>query len=582
MKHLSIAELSAHLDRALTGRALEDVERHLAGCAACRAALDDLAAQDRSLAEALVHDPGEAYFESFLARVENRLHAEAVAGEGTQSGPAGSDAARGGGFFGWLGTPRGLAIAGSVAAVVVGAGVVLITARESGLSDLRRPEIVRHSKQVAGGERSEANRVAPPAEAPGGRVHPDESAESGGRPGSANAPSDAAGPGRRPASTTARAIRVRRGPSGEEIRSPRPPGFQFAQPPGAAPPAPAAPANTAPTGPIPEGPAKPRPAPVTSGLPPGSREGMTSPPEIGGRGGMASPPETGGKGGMASPPETGSKEGVAAPLEKEVGRAETAREELAASRKDERERKTDGQAPRIAPPSYRQEGEAQKLGVDSDVGVATSPRGRLCGQVLDASDRPVAGANVALAESGATASTGADGRFCLDASAGRHALIVLSVGFQPLRLAVTVAAGTTETTVTLHPVIVFGGLGTPMRGLGFALAPATRESSAWPVAARDAALRAEGLSDRAARLQSPASFDSAALEWTQALEQSRGSRRETEAWRRLSDARYRAWEIAPTRERAAAAARALEGYRNRAPLGAERDDAARRLERVKR
>ena len=42
MKHLSIAELSTHLDRALTGRALEEVERHLAGCAACRAALDEI------------------------------------------------------------------------------------------------------------------------------------------------------------------------------------------------------------------------------------------------------------------------------------------------------------------------------------------------------------------------------------------------------------------------------------------------------------------------------------------------------------------------------------------------------------
>jgi len=117
MTHLTDRELSARLDDALTPRERERVDTHLSSCAACRDALAALASQDRELAAQRAHDPGEAYFESFAARVENRLRASGLAG--AQARPDR------GGAWGWLHSPRALAHVGVAAALVVGAGVVL-------------------------------------------------------------------------------------------------------------------------------------------------------------------------------------------------------------------------------------------------------------------------------------------------------------------------------------------------------------------------------------------------------------------------------------------------------------------------
>ena len=80
MNHLRPEELSATLDDALHGEARERAERHLAGCASCRDALRALADQDASLRSALTHDPGEAYFQGFAARVEDRIRAAGLKG----------------------------------------------------------------------------------------------------------------------------------------------------------------------------------------------------------------------------------------------------------------------------------------------------------------------------------------------------------------------------------------------------------------------------------------------------------------------------------------------------------------------
>src|ERR1051325_6750016 len=122
MKHLSEQDLGALLDGELTGRSRAEADRHLAECADCRAALDELEAQKRDLAVVLSHDPGEAYFDDFPERLRRRLRAGAPAGEQAPE--------RSRGLGAWLRGPRGLAWVGTAAALVVAFGLVLITSRE--------------------------------------------------------------------------------------------------------------------------------------------------------------------------------------------------------------------------------------------------------------------------------------------------------------------------------------------------------------------------------------------------------------------------------------------------------------------
>jgi hypothetical protein len=184
MNHLSPQELSAHLDGATRGAARERVESHLKTCAACRTALAELAAQDAELRPALEHDPGEAYFESFAARVEDRIRAAGLKGAQSRL-----DENRG---FAWLRSPRRLAWVGAVAAVVAGAGIVILSSRE-----IQRPMVnpaleMRAERKTAEGaeprareaERRDVLNQAAPASPERQR----ESAESGVEAGNAPAP----------------------------------------------------------------------------------------------------------------------------------------------------------------------------------------------------------------------------------------------------------------------------------------------------------------------------------------------------------------------------------------------------------
>jgi len=119
VNHLTADQLSALLDGALSDAERERAERHVTECVTCRDALAHLAAQDRALGPLLEHDPGDAYFESFAARVEDRIRA---------AGLKGAQARQGDGWMDWLRSPRRLAWVGAVAVVAVGAGVVMLTA----------------------------------------------------------------------------------------------------------------------------------------------------------------------------------------------------------------------------------------------------------------------------------------------------------------------------------------------------------------------------------------------------------------------------------------------------------------------
>ena len=151
MNHLTPEQMTGHLDGALDPRADAVVERHLAACVRCRVELASLASQDDRLRAALTHDPGEAYFETFADRVLERARTAAPEPDiALETVPRARGIAREPhrGFWDWL-SPRGMAWAGSVAAVIAAAGLVFVTARERNVDHLRSPEMIRRSEQAA-------------------------------------------------------------------------------------------------------------------------------------------------------------------------------------------------------------------------------------------------------------------------------------------------------------------------------------------------------------------------------------------------------------------------------------------------
>ncbi len=76
MRHLTVQQLSASLDGALVGVSLELVVRHLATCRECRARHARLSKQDETLRHLLAWDPGAEYFEDASIRLETILDAQ--------------------------------------------------------------------------------------------------------------------------------------------------------------------------------------------------------------------------------------------------------------------------------------------------------------------------------------------------------------------------------------------------------------------------------------------------------------------------------------------------------------------------
>ena len=161
MNHLSDEQLSALLDDALTTGERAVLDAHLAGCDACRARLAEMSALDESLGKALTHDPGEGYFADFADRVAKR-----IAAGGTSAAPAPRRS-----LWSWLTSPRGLALAGSTAALLVTAGIAWM--RFHNEQDVARalheaapaPPATRASSETAPGESNEMA-PAPPALSP--------------------------------------------------------------------------------------------------------------------------------------------------------------------------------------------------------------------------------------------------------------------------------------------------------------------------------------------------------------------------------------------------------------------------------
>jgi len=530
LKHLTDPELSAYLDGATVGPDAERVERHLAACQPCREALAELAAQDQALRPVLSHDPGEAYFEGFAARVEDRIRAAGLAGA----------AARGEGFD--LGrlfrSPRALAWIGAVAVLVVGGGLALMTSREGTPPVLRDRAVDRFMGRSAPAPTAPAappsstspsassEATGPPAvqEATAGaeaerlRVLEHEQGQSAtakeelkARPGSA-ADQQAAAP--------ARAMEVRRSESGEEV------------------------------------PVRRKDMPVIVPAPTAASKG-TEETRVRKKT-MAEPMQT-----QAAPPP-------------------------AASSRDAQSPRPQAQNPSFAaPPS----GAASPGAASMPSSVAGEVR--VCGEVRDPQGRPIAGAQVVASDLGRTAMADAQGRFCLSLPPGEHPVSVMAVGYAASRHTLRTGEGEARLTLAVVPVLEGSGVAAP-KSLAFKQSATTTRVTEAPTAAspdsyaglpdslRGAVREAQRLEADAMAHPSAARFDTAAAQWDRSLKRLTGGPLEIESRRRLATARYRAWELAPTPDRARAAVETLRAYVARAPAGPERAQAAAWLDQLQR
>ena len=73
MTHLTIQQLVAQTDGALTGPSLTLVEKHIAECETCWHEMERLAEQDALLASIITVDPGDAFFDDLAASVEAEI-----------------------------------------------------------------------------------------------------------------------------------------------------------------------------------------------------------------------------------------------------------------------------------------------------------------------------------------------------------------------------------------------------------------------------------------------------------------------------------------------------------------------------
>jgi hypothetical protein len=478
-----------------------------------------LAAQDDALRPALAHDPGEAYFETFADRVEDRLRAAGLRGAQAKSWEG-----RG---LGWLRSPGRLAAVGAVVAVIGGAAIVVVTAR------LERPAPAVTTLTPAL-ERSLArpSEPAPPAtSAPGTRAsRPEDEAATGNL---------AAGP--EPAERRERVLA-----KSEERADVAVPGQAPLRETEAAP-APAA------------GMAQSAPPPVQDqGTAP--RRLVTSRRTASGEDVPVNP----GAYSFAAPPP-----GAARDQESKSGMPEQPK----------------GGLPRRAVPAGEQKLGAQAM---SEARAPGATEARICGRVTDSNGRPVAGAQVAIADLGLGDSTDADGRFCLAAPAGPHSLAVMAVGYHESRLQVGATREAAETRVTLRPVPVLDrGLEAFTRTGDRNSALAGREAGArdpfavLPESLRTRAEEARRLADRARASGAAEDFDAAAAGWERVVPRVSGDAVQEARYRR-AEARFLAWQAGAGESRARAASDALVAYLRYARAGAHRDQAAAWLAQVLR
>ncbi|HEY2956103.1 MAG TPA: carboxypeptidase regulatory-like domain-containing protein [Candidatus Eisenbacteria bacterium] len=580
MKHLNADELSALHDGALDPETRARAERHLGECAECRAALETLGRLDESLAAALAHDPGDAHFESLAARIEERIAA---------AGAPEARAARGwlGGLGASLRRPRTLAWVGSALALVVVAGVVLINLQSGENAALRDRMLAQRAGQAAGRERADETGRAQHAEERAGAPAPVPEPAPVPAPGAASGAASAPIPGAGPASENAQAVV----PATDKTRASAPAagGAEGSATPSAAlrareeggKPSPAQATTPAPGAPAPHREAAPRRAYEVKRGPSGEDVPARKP-----EGRFAQPPPPAPRAASGDVTQS-AKPRLALPLDGQP-----------APRLDEESKKDLSAAtPESTPPPLgktlagRRTAELPPEPEKPKVEAGAQAAGLLvCGDVKDALGRPVASATVTLVTFGRGVSTDAGGHFCLEVPPGDQTLSVIAVGYKPLRREVHAAPEVPALALTLEAVSALdqGRSGSVSWFRGPPQATFPQEESAddafrtAPRALQAAASGAARLTEAAVRSKSAPRFEAAAADWERVRARAKDGPFEVAARYRIAEARFRAWELEPTANRAFAATDALTSFLVRAPIGVERDRAAVWLDRVRR
>jgi hypothetical protein len=532
--HLSSDQLSAFLDQRLEPRAMERAEHHLNECSSCRDALAGLEAQDQMLARSLDHDPGEAYFESFADRVGERLRAESLAG---------AQKRHGGQLAAIFRSPRRVAMLATVAAVVVGAGVVLMSVKETEFAQLRA------GKGVQMAQRAPTDQAAPSS----GEVST-------------------------PAENEAEMRAKDTGPATEVPMSPGVDQKGFAAPPrdlagakrqvdkdaGSVYPPPAATLEK-----------KAAPAPSANQVAPNRLREVRR--DANGEEVMVPNAELDRLRYQAKPAPTPAPAGGPVHVTKQL-RAEPMRETQQAPQ-------LQFQAEEAKLKTQKIPTQGQALAMKDEAAAAAS---RICGDVRDPLGRGVAGAQVILRETGIGAPTDAQGHFCLDAPAGTKTLAVMAVGYQPADLTVQLGANEQYASIQLAPVSTTGTLGNITRGFadsrGGAVAPggalnvrgARPGETAFNVtetlsrAARGAMDNARKLSAASTRANTAAAAQAAAGEWERAASLLPDGAAQRDARFEAARERYGVWQRAHSAEAADFAATAVRRCLEVEPAGARR------------
>jgi hypothetical protein len=507
--HLTDEQLGATRDGALSGAAAVAADRHLAECAECRERLHELATLDAALSDALDHDPGEEYFASFADRIASRIAAET---------PLHTPApAKRRGLAAWWASPQRLAWAGGALALVAVSALVVTLAQQHGPQELASQVAPQHVM------------AAPPAGAGNDEAAP---RTLGVHPLDAGAPPASSAP----APAEARKQLAERAPatlSGAADRRATAPTVAKAR----------------------EEAAAPQHVLEVRTRPDGEQEVVTPP-----RAFAPPPPSLQLPNGMRKP---GATPLVGETARRSLGDAGATRDQAVdALRKAAGALRAAAPLPVAAPTPVpvADAAPSNMVSVQSEGGMSESVASvAVCGAVRDAGGRPAARALVSIAETGGTATAGADGSFCIDVPEAGATLAVLAVGYHPYRMHVSASSAAAKLAVVLSPVDVLGsGTALSRRDAG-ARASVARQSA---VAASAAALAG---SDAGAWITAAHRWETVA-----AIEPSAPG---GDAAFHVAEARVNAWLIGRTEPQKLEARKATKAYLDHAADGAARETA---------
>jgi anti-sigma factor RsiW len=516
VRHLTDEQLSALLDDALPAGERAACDAHLAGCEPCRARLAELSALEDSLGKALTHDPGEAYFADFAERVSSRI----AAGERRLDAAVEAPKPR----MPWLFRPRGWALAGSTAALLVTAGLAWMR--------FHNEQIAVNALREASPRQPQLSKQATPNEA--GEAQPQAEAPSG-----ADERTQAALP--KPLATGSQLTRmheVRTLPDGRQVPVDR--GPEGATAPSRAEATPqgfAAPATGSAIAQMKKksvAPAAEAGAPAASaqaGAPAREKEELQASKDAA----APAPAQT-------APPTASAPSPVAALS------TDTSRGQSFSAWGDAKSHFRGGRADEV------------KLNANTLSGLA--PR---CGKVRDSNGRALAGVQVAAMHDGVrTTRTDAEGAFCIDGLKAGDTLTVMHVGFDPHTEVVTAM---TSLAITLEPVGTLGPNATMLMGKSqssptlsgavrahtgapseSALAPSPDVYAEQSFGVRQLVRDARDATSVARRERTASSFERAAKQWAAVMGQVKGAPADDARFQYVSALRE-AYHLEPTVER---------------------------------